>query len=295
MQEMELIINNPQRGQFLDHIGWNKDEFEAMVQAVIKDYQGIAYTEDQIKSAKADRATLNKLRKSINDRRIQIKKSYMAPYDTFESEVKSVLGEIDSTVTYIDMQVRSFEDRKRKDRYDQLKECFDASAEELSEKIDFNQVLDQKWLNLSEPMTRCIDALIGRIAAIRTDLELIDNLEKPYDGVARRVYLNGLDIKAAYSEAERARDVQRQIDEARKARAAEMDEGKVERPAVVPAAVPVNDNPPVEIPKEPEVQKEPEAPKKRMFAQFKVYGTREELMALRQYMIDHHLEFGKID
>ena len=32
-----------------------------------------------------------------------------------------------------------------------------------------------------------------------------------------------------------------------------------------------------------------------MHLNFRVWGTREQLMALRQYMIDNHLKFGKVE
>ena len=50
-------------------------------------------------------------------------------------------------------------------------------------------------------------------------------------------------------------------------------------------------------PPEPEKQEAPEEeqPEPVLFLDFRVWGTREQLMRLRQYLIDNGLKFGKVE
>lgn len=59
---MELRITNPEENGFLKEIQWNQEEVKSWVAARVQDYKTIAYTADQAKDMKRDRADLNKLR-----------------------------------------------------------------------------------------------------------------------------------------------------------------------------------------------------------------------------------------
>ena len=79
-EELRLEISNPNGEQFPSKIEWNKEEFMQLVSSMIGQYKGLVYTEEQMKLAKKDRASLNALKKAISDRRIEIKNAIMAPY-----------------------------------------------------------------------------------------------------------------------------------------------------------------------------------------------------------------------
>ena len=65
---MELRITNPQENWLTEQILWNNEELKAAIAEKVKDYKTIAYTEDSLKDMKADRADLNKLKKSFRGR-----------------------------------------------------------------------------------------------------------------------------------------------------------------------------------------------------------------------------------
>ena len=92
MEELSLVISQPDEGKFLQKIGWNKEQIMNAVAEITKQYTGLTYTEEQMQDAKKDRATLNAMRKDISGRRIQVKKALMAPYEAFEAEVKEVVA-----------------------------------------------------------------------------------------------------------------------------------------------------------------------------------------------------------
>ena len=72
--------------QLPEAILFNYDELKKELTEKVKTYETMAYTDDQIKDAKADRANLNKLKKALNDERIRREKEYMQPFNEFKAK-----------------------------------------------------------------------------------------------------------------------------------------------------------------------------------------------------------------
>ena len=70
---MELIIYNPQEGDFLQQIDWNFEDLKGEISKKSQEYMNLVYSDSQIKEAKKDRATLRKLITALEDKRKQIK------------------------------------------------------------------------------------------------------------------------------------------------------------------------------------------------------------------------------
>ena len=114
--KMEFRLINPTETGFLKHIEWNKAELEAAVKAKVDSYKGIVYTEETLKSAKADKAELNNLLKAIEERRKKVKEIINEPYADFEKELKSVTDLIKRQTEEIGKQIDSFEDKQREEK-----------------------------------------------------------------------------------------------------------------------------------------------------------------------------------
>lgn len=69
---MELRVNEV---AIPEKISFNYEELKAELTEKVAFYETLVYTDDQVKDAKADRATLNKLKKTLNDERIRREKS----------------------------------------------------------------------------------------------------------------------------------------------------------------------------------------------------------------------------
>ena len=67
-----------------DPIAFNFAEVRDWIAERSKDYASVVYGDEDIKQAKEDRANLNRLKKALNDRRIEIEKEYMKPFLEFK-------------------------------------------------------------------------------------------------------------------------------------------------------------------------------------------------------------------
>ena len=61
-------------------IDFNFEDMKSELSIKLKQYNALVVTEDSIKSAKDDKAQLNKLRTAIENKRKEIKNQCLAPY-----------------------------------------------------------------------------------------------------------------------------------------------------------------------------------------------------------------------
>lgn len=220
MEELKLEIISPNEGQFLKKIGWNKDEIKKAVISITEQYKGLAYTEEQLQEAKKDRAMLNAMKKDISDRRIQVKKALLEPYDVFESEVKEVVALIDEPIEMIGKQIEAYEDKVREEKNTALAQFFSENIGELSEVVSYDQIFNPKWLNKTASLSSCKAEIQKIIDDINTDLAaIISSVDEKYQVFAKDYYLqHGFNLSKALGEANRIQEMDKKAEADRKAR-----------------------------------------------------------------------------
>ena len=176
MEELALVISNPVDGQWLKHIDWNKEQIAEGINAIVADYQNLAYSEDQLQEAKKDRAKLNKLKKEIEDRRKQVKKIVNLPYDLFEKEVAEVSTALTEAISGIDQQIKGFEEKEKERKKTEILTLFSEALGDLSEKVDSTKLFNASWLNASVSMKRVKEEIDAKVQTIRSGYEYISNL-----------------------------------------------------------------------------------------------------------------------
>lgn len=106
--------------QSIGEITANFDEFKNQVSRELEKYKSKEFTEDTKKDAKKDLAELRKKKAAVNERRIEVKKEYMKPYDEFEAKVKELITLIDEPITLIDYKVKEFEEKRINERKEEI-------------------------------------------------------------------------------------------------------------------------------------------------------------------------------
>lgn len=106
---MELVIYSPSDDGYLKEIKWNNEEIKAEVAERMSYYRDMAYTDDQMNDAKKDRAKLNNFVKALEDKRREVKKQCLSPYEQFERQIKEVIATVNEPIRLIDEQIKSYE------------------------------------------------------------------------------------------------------------------------------------------------------------------------------------------
>lgn len=139
---------------------------------------------------KNEKARLNKLKKSIEDKRKEIKKEIMSIYDTdFEPQVKELVLSIDNTIDILNKRVEA-----KKEAYEREKRIV---VEEIWQELDFklidlDKIFNSKWLNKTYTERQVQDDMISLITKIKEDLVVLDSLEDKDTLKAR--YLTNLNL-----------------------------------------------------------------------------------------------------
>ena len=224
--KMEFRLINPTEAGFLKHIEWNKEELEAAVKAKVDSYKGIVYTEETLKSAKADRAELNNLLKAIEDRRKKVKEIINQPYSDFEKELKSVTALIKSQTEEIGKQIDSFEDKQKEEKKQKIQEAYDSAIGDLKEILPFTKVFDTRYLNKTYKLNTAISEVKAKIEQVKTDLSTIESVCGKYALNAKDVYVRTLDLSKALAEKKRLKELEEKLEAERIRKQKEEEERK---------------------------------------------------------------------
>ena len=111
-QSHEFQITKMQPGTEIEA---NFPEIAAKIAEITDLYAGTIVSLDYLPQARKDRAYLNGLVKSVEQRRIEAKKAYMQPYDAFEAQVKTLLAHGREASANLDAQIKTLEEQERAD------------------------------------------------------------------------------------------------------------------------------------------------------------------------------------
>lgn len=296
-ERMELRITNPQENWLTEQILWNNEELKAAIAEKVKDYKTIAYTEDSLKDMKADRADLNKLKKAFEDERKRVKKICMEPYTKFEQQVKEITTLIDEPIGLIDSQIREIDERRKAVKREEIEELFASIGFQSFVKLDM--IWDEKWLNATVTLPKIEEQMKSRMYQIGTDVVTISKLPE-FKFEAMEVYRKTLDMNQAIQEGQRLADIQKRKLEAERMEA-ERKAREAEEAAKQQTAAEQKEEPAAEkeaasgsVPEE-EAVSIPEEEEPVFQLDFRVWGTREQIMALREYMLKNQIRFGKVE
>lgn len=217
-EHMELRLLNPTEDGFLRKIEWNRSEIESEVKRITDEYKGLVYTEDTIPDAKKDRAYLRKLINSIEDRRKLVKKKLNEPYETFEAEVKEVVGIAQKQADSIDKQIKDYEEQQKKEKEARLIEFYRENIGDLAENFPFEKFFDSRYLNVSFSEKKAQEGIKDKIMRVLTDMSTIESLDSKYKLNVKDVYIRTMDLSKAMAENKRLMDLEAKMEADRKKR-----------------------------------------------------------------------------
>lgn len=154
-------------------IDTNFEEQKAVLAQSMELYKNAKFSEEYKTQAKGELATLRKIRKALDDRRKEIKKEWMGPYEEFESKTKELLQLIDEPISLIDAQIKEMEEQRKAARRKEIEEFFGDIASDLLEYVSLDQIYDSHWENASTSTKAWKTDLTGQVSRIRNDIEVI--------------------------------------------------------------------------------------------------------------------------
>lgn len=228
-EELTVRVERPA----IPAMSWNKDEVERNLDEMLAAYKGRVYTPESIKSAKEDRAKINKWSKQLGAALTAAKKMYMDPLNDFTSGIKEMQGKCAVAAGAIDEQVKAVEQAEKDEKASTLKLVYRDCIGELEPLIPFERLLDNRWLNKTFAIAEAKKSLCQSIENIRSDLDFIrENCGEDVEPCTTE-YLRNLSVNEAVREhtrREKSRAAQRDAEAAREA----AERARMSAPVIVP-------------------------------------------------------------
>lgn len=278
---MELKIYSPTADKQIEKIKWNNEEIKKEVAQKLEYYKNIVYDETEIKEAKKDLARLRKFVEALENKRKEIKKQCLAPYEDFEKEEKEIIAMFSEATSSIDSQIKNFEQARKDKKLDEIKGLF-VSAE-FPEWVSFEQIFDERWLNVSVSIKNIETQINNAREQIDKDLEMLRVLPD-FAFEAEQIYKRTFNVQKAITEAKTAFELQKEKYKAEQKQALEEQKNQDEQPVSV--SMPV-----VEQPATTETVHE--KPKKTWLS-FKANLTVDDALALKEFFNSRNIEFQSI-
>lgn len=193
----EIRVNVEQKNGV---IGFNFEEIKEKLNSELEIYKNMIFTEDSKTEAKKTIASLRKLKKSVNDKKLEVKKSFMIPYTNFEAQVKELDNLIDEPINFINNQVEEFERKRVEEKKALISEIYAeimAEHEEASGYLPLQRIYDSKWENATTTKKAITETITERVDHVEKDLGIIRSMGSEFEDKGIEKYKATLELSDA--------------------------------------------------------------------------------------------------
>lgn len=158
------------------------EKLASLIDSNISKYQNLAVTADNVKDAKKIKANLNKLRKALDGKRLEIKKANAQPYLNIEKQIKEIENSINEVVEPISNAVKELDDQEKEARHEWVNSLIQemASARDIEpSEVEFNPLWLRKSMSkiaIEKDLDDVMKQIITAHEAIKTNVELVKQL-----------------------------------------------------------------------------------------------------------------------
>lgn len=291
---MELKVTTDLATAIPSEIVFNFEELKMTLAERLDHYNHLVITEDSIQEGKADRAKLNALVKALEDRRKEVKKACLVPYEKFEIKEKELVSLVMAPIAAIDKQLNLYEVQRRAEKEAEIKAIWDEylADNKVPAGITLNKIFNDKWLNASVKPNAIRKEIAESLEKIANDLAAIKNLPA-HAFEAEELYKNTLDLSRAIGEAHRLTEQ----DERRKEWEAEQERRRAAQEAAraTETAQPTVSTPEVQAPAVEAVatQEEPEPTETVYALRLELQVTKNQAADLKAFLLERGITYNR--
>lgn len=158
--------------------------------------KSIKVNDENVKDAKKLLAKVNKSIKSLEDRRIEIKKEMLIPYQEFETQIKEIVGIVKEADEIVRGQVKVLEEIERDIKREKLEEIWDVRTEMYDFGfVMFQEFIEPRHLNKTVTISTVEAEMVEFLERVQKDLGVIEHLPNKNDVLLE--YMDCLDLTVA--------------------------------------------------------------------------------------------------
>lgn len=192
MESTQIIINS-QSGE----ISFNFEEMKQFLNSRLEEFRGAIFTDDSIKSAKKYTAELRKEQTAFRNRIGDVKKEYMVPFEEFKLKADELVRLYDEPITFIDGQVKDFEERRKKEKRKTINGIYAEVAADISDYIPLEKIYNSKWENTTFKRNDIVKEITEISQSARQAVETISAMNSESCEKALSMYRQDLSLANA--------------------------------------------------------------------------------------------------
>ena len=294
--DLELVVSE----KILGSLTTNAKQIRDIVMANLPKYDISNYNDDNIDQAKKDKAALNKAAKALNTKRLEIEKEFMKPFGEFKEVITETVKLIGDCSAKIDAVVKQNEQQYKDKKKATIKNYFDGMNANL---VDFNKVFRSEWLNKSVSLRSVCGDIDVIFAKVENELSTLQSFGEDFD-VLRTYYMDTLNITSTIQYANRLKEQRERAKAAEEARIkAEQEKRQAEEARKVAEIEQSSQRPHNPFAradrmagKQPAFVEQQDVQQPELLTRaFKVTTTRENIIALGDFMNERGIDFDKIE
>ena len=272
---MELKIVQPTK--FVEAIEFNFEELKGQLKEALEKYQNLTFTDEEIKLAKNDRATLNKLKDAIETKRKEIKAKCLKPYEEFEAKIKILVNLIEEPIQNIDGQIKRAEEEKKNQKLINITKIFDKYAVEnnINELITCQRIFNPKWFNTAYKLSTIEQEIKDITKNIADSIKAIEETKTEFGQQVLDKYLLTLDLTSALAENTRLYQQKEKLEKMKAEQEKRQAEEKQEEKSM-------------------EETKQETSQTELKQIDFRVWVTEEQKKQLRAFLIENKIKYGAV-
>lgn len=170
----------------------NLEQLEMAVNGVVTKYgQDFVVTTDNVADTKKMRANINKIAKSINDKRLETDRQYKKPMADFDKLMKGLGSKIKNLLDPLDSKIEEIETQERQARYDSVK----AEISEMAPNYGVSATdieIQPGWLLKSLSHKKLLEQIAEAMTQLRKDRD-----QRATDIQTVRMYADQLELESS--------------------------------------------------------------------------------------------------
>ncbi|MHA6972190.1 DUF1351 domain-containing protein [Levilactobacillus brevis] len=170
----------------------NLEQLEMAVNGVVTKYgQDFVVTTDNVADTKKMRANINKIAKSINDKRLETDRQYKKPMADFDKLMKGLGDKVKNLLDPLDSKIEEVETQERQARYDSVKAEIAEMAPNYGVSVTDIEV-QPGWLLKSLSHKKLLEQIAETMTQLRKDRD-----QRATDIQTVRMYADQLELESS--------------------------------------------------------------------------------------------------
>lgn len=290
---MEEVFGNATIALSVDDLTENGiedyDQLKAKVLEDVSVFKGIIISEDNLEEAPKWRAELNKKAKRISDFRIAFEKDFKKRIEKSTSQLKELASFYTDASNNIDTQVKGFDEKRKQEKNEAIGKIYEDCIEDMREFLPLEKIYNEKWTNKGYTLDAITKEIKAQVDSVQDGIKTIQMLGTKYESQMISAFLEAYNMNDALKKKAELEQIDAEMERRRKA----TEEEAIRKQAEADAQAVVENAKVVPIEEEDEL-KEPIAQEQEYRLAFEVFGNKEQLTALCNFIRENGYRYNRL-